>query len=385
MIGECRLTREMRSAIVAIRTATKRGRTTSASAEGLDRLGHRVGLGLVGLGRIGRLHAESLAGQISSVELVRIADVDSTLAQQTGERLGVAWSTSYDDLLGDPDVDGVVLATPTPVHAEMIEQAAAAGKHVFCEKPISLALEPTLRAIDAARSAGIKLHVGFHRRFDPDWAAAAARIRAGELGELYLFRTSLRDMRPPAFGYIASSGGLFVDVTIHDLDTARWLAGEIEEVAAFGAALSDPAFAELGDVDNAVVALRFASGALGVIDNSRVAGYGYECSTEIVGSRATVRIGQHRRVHNEWLTPGAASVDWVSDFTERFPQAYRLGLEDFASAIRDDRPPSVSGEDALAAFVLAQACDRSLREGIPVRLRREQSGGGVLYELAEVA
>jgi myo-inositol 2-dehydrogenase/D-chiro-inositol 1-dehydrogenase len=173
-------------------------------------------------------------------------------------------------------------------------------------------------------------------------------------------------MRPPALDYVATSGGLFADVTIHDLDTARWMVGEIEEVTALGAALSDPAFAELGDVDTAVVALRFASGALGMIDNSRAAGYGYECSTEVLGSRATARIGEHRRVHVEWLTPGAASVDWVADFTERYATAYRLELEDFAAAIRDDRPPAVTGEDSLAALVLAQACDRSLREGRPV-------------------
>jgi inositol 2-dehydrogenase len=348
-------------------------------------MGRRIGVGLVGLGRMGRLHAENLAGRIPGVNLVRIVDVDGVLARSTAEQLGVLWSTDYDDLLAEPSVEAVVLATPTPMHAEMIERAAAAGKHVFCEKPIALALAPTLRALEAARAAGIKLQVGFHRRFDPDWAAATARIRAGELGDVYLFRSSLRDMRPPGLDYIASSGGLFVDVTIHDLDTARWMVGEIEEVAAFGAVLSDPRFAELGDVDNAVVALRFASGALGVIDNSRAAGYGYECSTEVVGSEATVRIGRHRRLDNEWLTPGAASVDCVVDFKERFPEAYRLGLEDFVAAIRDDRPVGVTGEDALAAFVIAQACDRSLRERLAVQLRWQERGAGVQYELAEVA
>jgi inositol 2-dehydrogenase len=348
-------------------------------------VGRRVGLGVAGLGRIGSLHAANVAGRIPLADLVHVTDVDAGRARATGERLGVEWSTAYEDLLRDDAVEAVVLATPTPLHAEMVEQAAAAGKHVFCEKPISLELPPTLRAIEAAREAGIKLHVGFHRRFDPDWAAATARIRAGELGDVYLFRTSLRDMRPPAFDYIASSGGLFADVTIHDLDTARWMVGEIEEVSAFGAALSDGAFAEVGDVDNAVVVLRFASGALGAIDNSRAAGYGYECSTEVIGSRATVRIGHHRRFHNEWLTPGTASVDWVADFTERFPQAYLLGLEDFVGAVRDGRPASITGEDALAAFVLAQACARSLREGHPVRLSWEEQEAGVLYELAGAA
>jgi inositol 2-dehydrogenase len=345
----------------------------------------RVGLGVAGLGRIGLLHAHNVAGRLSNGELVRVVDTDETLAQATGGQLGVTWSTSYEDLLADADIDGIVIATPTSLHVEMVERAAAAGKHVFCEKPISLDLASTLAAIDAARKAGIAFQIGFHRRFDPDWTAAAARIHAGELGHVYLFRTTLRDMQPPPMEYISNSGGFYVDVTIHDLDTARWLVGEIEEVTAFGAALSDPAFAGLDDVDNAIVVLRFTNGALGVIDESRVGGYGYECSTEVVGSYATVRIGHHRRVNNVWLTPGRAAIDWVGDFTERYANAYALELDHFAAAIREQRPPAVTGDDALAAFVLAQACDRSFRETRTVRLRHEERVGAVIYEAAEVA
>jgi inositol 2-dehydrogenase len=342
----------------------------------------RARLGLAGLGRIGLLHATNLTGRVNAAEVVRVVDTDESLARVVGERLNVEWGTSYDDLVSDPDVDGVVIATPTPLHVEMIERAAAAAKHVFCEKPISLDLPSTLAAVDAARDGGIALQVGLHRRFDPDWAAAAERIRAGKLGDVYLFRTTLRDKQPPPLDYIKDSGGFFVDVTIHDLDTARWLVGEIEEVTAFGAALSDEKFVEVDDVDNAVVALRFAGGALGVIDESRVAGYGYECSTEVVGSRATVRIGDHRRTHDVWLTPGSAAVDWVDDFTERFPDAYALELESFATAILEGRPPAVTGEDALAAFVLAQACERSFREGRTIQLRHEERVGRVSYEAA---
>jgi inositol 2-dehydrogenase len=343
----------------------------------------RVRVGIAGLGRMGRYHAHNLAGRIPSVELVRVVDAVEDVARSTGRELGVEWSTAFDDLLADPDIEAVVIVSPTPLHAQMIEQAAAAGKHVFCEKPISFEPAPTLRAIEAARSAGVNLQIGFHRRFDPDWAAAADRIRKGELGEVYLFRTSLRDMRPPSVEYLQTSGGFFVDVTIHDFDTARWMVGEIDEVSAFGTALSDPAFAEIGDIDTALVVIRFAGGALGVIDNSRVAGYGYECSTEVMGSRATVRIDNHRRVHNEWLTPGGVQVDYVADFTERYPDAYRLELEDFARALREDRPVQVTGEDALAAFVLCQAADLSLRKGRGVRVNHEEREGRVLYQLAE--
>ncbi|CAN5141060.1 inositol 2-dehydrogenase [soil metagenome] len=331
---------------------------------------------------MGRHHAHNLAGRVPSAELVRVADAAQDIARRTGEEVGVDWSTDFDDLCGDPDIEGVVIATPTPLHADMIEQAARAGKHVFCEKPIAFDADRTLHAVDAAHDAGVKLQIGFHRRFDPDWAAARSRIEDGQLGDVYLFRTSLRDMQPPGVEYIKSSGGFFVDVTIHDLDTARWLVGEIEQVAAFGAALSDPSFAEVGDIDNAVVVLRFVGGGLGVIDNSRVAGYGYECSTEVMGSRATVRIGDHRRRQLRWLTAGECTVDHVSDFMERYPQAYRDELEDFAAAVRDDREVRVTGDDGLAALRLCQAAQRSWELGRPVALSHTLVDGRPRYEIA---
>jgi myo-inositol 2-dehydrogenase/D-chiro-inositol 1-dehydrogenase len=335
---------------------------------------------MAGLGRLGQFHAENMAGRVPSIDLVRVVDPIEEVAHSTGDRLNVQWSTAYDDLLNDPAIEAVVIASPTPYHAPMIEQAAAAGKHIFCEKPISLEREATQRAIAAARSAGVQLQIGFHRRFDPDWVAATSRIKSGELGDVYLFRTSLRDMRPPSIDYVKSSGGFFLDVTVHDFDTARWMIGEIDEVSAFGATLTDPAFAAVGDIDNAVVVLRFASGALGVIDNSRAAGYGYECSTEVMGSRATARIGYHRRVNVEWLTPGVGTVDYVSNFIERYPRAYVLELEEFAKAVLADRPVAVTGEDGLAAFMLCQAAQRSFREGGTVKLRYTDRDGHVHYE-----
>lgn len=343
----------------------------------------RVRVGIAGLGRMGRFHAENLAMRVPSAELALVVDAEEDVARRTGEALGVGWETDVGALLDDPEIEAVAIVTPTPTHAELIERAAAAGKHVFCEKPISLDEATTRQAIDAAASAGIKLQVGFHRRFDPDWAAARDRIAAGELGEVYLFRTSLRDMKSPPAEFLQTSGGFFVDVTIHDFDTARWMVGEIVEVSAFGAALSDPSFAELDDIDNAVVVVRFESGGLGVIDNSRQAGYGYECSTEVMGSRATVRIGNHRRVHTEWLTPGTASRDHVHDFVERYPEAYRLELEHFARAVRRDQPLRVSGEDSLAALVLCAAARRSFETGRRVRLTHEAAAGQVAYALAE--
>jgi myo-inositol 2-dehydrogenase/D-chiro-inositol 1-dehydrogenase len=346
-------------------------------------MGETVRLGLAGLGRIGRFHAANLAGRIPGARLVRIADAAEDVARENATRLGgVEWSTNYEDLLEDPEIEAVVVASPTPLHAEMVAAAAAAGKHVFCEKPVSLELERTRQVIEAVREAGVKLQVGFQRRFDPDYRAAKQRISEDHIGEVYLFRTTLRDMRSPGFDYIKGSGGFFADVTVHDFDAARWLIGEITEVTAAGAALSDPGFEEVGDIDNAVITLRFASGALGVIDNSRAAGYGYECSSEILGHRGTLRIGNHRRVAVETLTPGRACRDYVSDFVERFADAYRAELEHFVRVVRGEAEPQPSGADA-AATVLARAAERSHREGRTVRLKRETRDGEIFYEEAD--
>lgn len=341
----------------------------------------RVRVGLVGLGRMGRFHAANFAGRLPLARLVRIVDANGGLARDYSEQLGgVEWSTDYADLLDDPEIEAVIVASPTPLHAKMVEAAAAAGKHVFCEKPISLDIGRTYEVIEAVRSAGVRMQVGLHRRFDPDYRTAWERISAGDIGDVYLFRTSLRDMSSPGFDYIKGSGGFFADVTLHDFDAARWLVGEIEEVTAFGAALSDPGFEEAGDIDNAVVTLRFASGALGVIDNSRVAGYGYECSSEIMGSEGTLRIDNHRRVEVETLTADRVCQDYVSDFVERFADAYREEMEHFVRAVRREEEPDVGGYDAAAAFVLAQAAERSSREGRTVRLRSETRDGGIFYE-----
>jgi inositol 2-dehydrogenase len=343
-----------------------------------------VRVGLVGLGRMGRFHATNLAGRIPGARLVRIADAAEDVARENASRLeGVQWSTRYEDLLEDPEVEAVLVASPTPLHADMAEEAAASGKHVFCEKPVSLKLERTQQVNEAVREAGVNMQVGFHRHFDPDYRAAQEKISVGHIGEVYLFRTSLRDMRSPGFDYIKDSGGFFADVTVHDFDAARWLVGEIAEITAVGAALSDPGFEEAGDIDNAIITLRFANGALGVIDNSRVAGYGYECSSEILGRRGTLRVGNHRRVAIETLTPGRVCRDHVPDFVERFADAYREELEHFVRVVRGEAEPGPGGADAAAATVLARAAERSYREGRTVRLRRTISDDGVFYEEAD--
>jgi predicted dehydrogenase len=341
----------------------------------------RLPVGLAGLGRMGHIHAANLAWRCPSARLACVFDADSMVAATVAERLEVPWTASYEELLAA--CDAVAVATSTGSHAELTVAAAAAGRHVFCEKPISLDRTAAVAAVEAVERAGVVLQVGFHRRFDPDWAAVVDRIRAGELGEVTLFRTSLRDMNPPDPVFLAGSGGFFVDVTVHDLDVARWMVGEVVEVTAHGAA-SDPAFAALGDIDTAVVVLRFANGALGVIDNSRAARYGYECSTEVMGTRATARIEAPPLRGYEWRTPGLASHDLPRDFAERYPHAYTVELEAFARCVLDGGTPRVTGLDALAAFDLARAAEESWRTGRSIALNPRPDGAGVVYESREV-
>ena len=324
----------------------------------------RVGFGLAGTGRMGRVHLNNLAGRCAVAELACVYDADGERAAAVAAEYGVPAATTFAELVERSAA--VAVATPTGSHAELTVTAAQAGRPVFCEKPLSLDRETTVATIEAVEAAGVPLQVGFHRRFDPDWAAAAARIAAGELGEVTLFRTSLRDMTPPDPNFLSASGGFFVDVTVHDLDVARWLVGEVVEVTAHGAA-SDPAFAALGDIDTAVCVLRFANGALGVIDNSRSARYGYECSTEVMGTLATVRVEAPRPV--EWRTPGQAAYGLARDFEERYPVAYAAEFDAFARCLLDGTPPRVTGRDALAAFDLALAATESWRTGTTVTLK----------------
>lgn len=321
----------------------------------------RVQVGLAGTGRMGRVHLNNLTRRCAVAELACVYDVDPARAAAVGAEYGVRAARTFDELVDR--CEAVAIATSTGSHAELTIAAARAGRPVFCEKPLSLDRATTEATIEAVERAGVPLQVGFHRRFDPDWAAAATRIHAGELGEVTFFRTTLRDMTPPDPNFLSGSGGFFADVTVHDLDVARWLVGEVVEVTAHGAA-ADPAFAELGDIDTAVCVLRFANGALGVIDNSRSARYGYECSTEVMGTKATVRIEAPRSV--EWRTPGQASYPLARDFEERYPAAYAAELDAFARCVLDGTPPRVTGRDALAAFDLAVAATASWRSGTTV-------------------
>ena len=318
---------------------------------------------MAGLGRMGAVHAANVARRCPSAELVGVFDPRPEVAQSLAAELGVVATGTYDDLLGNCPVDGVIIASPTAAHAELARRAAQAGKHVFCEKPISLHRDVTVEVVRALGEAGVKLQVGFHRRFDASCAAAAERARAGELGDVYLFRASQRDKVPPKPEFLAGSGGIFVDMAIHDLDLARWFVGDVATVNAHGAALSDPRLAEIGDFDSVAVVLSFVTGALGVLDVSRVAGYGYDSSVEVMGSKATVRVDEPFLYGYEWRSAGVASRPLVQTFDRRYLAAFTAEIEHFARSVLDDTTPAVTGSDALAAFDLARAAERACRLG----------------------
>jgi predicted dehydrogenase len=300
---------------------------------------------VAGLGRIGRLHAANLAGRTASAELVGIVEPLEPLARSVGELHQVPWSGSLDRALDDARVDGVVIAAPTQLHVELVERAARAGKHVFCEKPVGFDVEEARRAVAAANAAGVHLQVGFQRRFDPEWLALSAALE--ELGELHLMRISHRNAAPPP----DALGGLFVDMAVHDLDAARWLGGDVAEVLA----LARPPD---GDALAASISLRFESGVLGQVDVSRDAGYGFECSAELVGSKATARVG-HAHAGIQILSDGLARTRVPADHAQRHTAAYVAELDHFGELVMGRSRPRATGEDAVAALELALTAARS--------------------------
>ena len=332
----------------------------------------RIRVGLFGAGRIGRRHALTLAAHIPEAELAVICDAVPEAAQRAAlETRTDNWTSDSASVIGDRSIRAVVIASSTESHAPLIKAAAHAGKDVFCEKPVALDLEATDAALDAVDAAGVRLQIGFQRRYDKGFLRAREMIAGGELGRVESIRDTMRDPGPPPREYLATCGGLYRDMTIHNFDNVRWLMGdEVSDVFAAGAAVVDPMFVEFGDIDTSIVTLRFAGGGIAVIDNSRRAGFGYDVRTEIFGSKGALFVGYSRDTPLLHLTPDGVKSDHVHWFLGRFDQAYVDELRDFVMAIVEDRRPKVTGEDGRAAMALACAAEASLRENRPVSLDR---------------
>ena len=322
-------------------------------------------IGLIGAGRIGVVHGEAIAHEIPGAHLVAIADPNLIAAKALATRLNV--QDVYEDPQGiwaRDDIDAVIIASATHTHAAFIVATAEAGKHIFCEKPIAFDLAEIDAALDAVDRAGVKLQIGFNRRFDPNFAEVKRRIEVGDIGTPHIVRITSRDPAPPPVAYVKVSGGMFFDMTIHDFDMARFLCGEVVRVHAFAGCLVDPAIEAAGDVDTAVISLEFENGGFGTIDNSRKAVYGYDQRVEVFGSAGAISAENntpHRTVFSD--ASGVHAPLPLNFFMDRYTASYRAELEAFVDAVANDSEVPVTGSDGRAPVVIAMAAMRSLAEG----------------------
>jgi myo-inositol 2-dehydrogenase/D-chiro-inositol 1-dehydrogenase len=331
----------------------------------------RVNVGLIGTGRIGRLHAEHLAFRIPQASLLAVSDIVLESAQSCAAELGIPTATQdHRTIMEDPDIDAVIICSSTDTHAQMIEEAAAAGKHIFCEKPIDFDLARIDRALAAVEEAGVKLQIGFNRRFDPNFRRVREMVEAGEIGEPHILRIISRDPQPPPIEYVKVSGGIFLDMTIHDFDMARYLIdSEVEEVYAAGGVMVDPAIGDAGDIDTAVITLRFENGVIGTIDNSRQAVYGYDQRVEVFGSGGAVSADNN--YPNSTVVSDAQSVHRdlpLNFFVERYIDSYIAEMKAFVECVQKDLVPPVTGIDGRVPVVMGYAARKSCKENRPVSL-----------------
>ncbi len=331
----------------------------------------KINVGIIGAGRIGRVHAESLAYRIPQARVLAVSDVFLEAAEKCAADFQIpAAFKDHRAILDNKDIEAVIICSSTDTHAQFISEAAAAGKHIFCEKPIALDLAKIDEALTMVERHQVKLQIGFNRRFDPNFKQARDQVAAGKIGTPHILRITSRDPAPPPLDYVKVSGGIFLDMTIHDFDMARYLMGsEVEEIYAAGAVLVDPAIGAAGDVDTALITLRFANGAIGAIDNSRRAVYGYDQRVEVFGSEGVVVVANntpHQAVLSN--TEGVHAALPLYFFLERYMDAYVAEMKAFIEAIRRNTPPPVTGLDGRIPVVIGLAAWTSYRENRPVKL-----------------
>jgi len=327
-----------------------------------------INIGIIGVGRIGNMHARNLKYQVPSVNVLGVADVFEEAVQKVAKELNVLIAEKdYRVLLENKDIDAVVICSSTDTHAQIISEAAQAGK-----KPIALNVEKIDQAIAAVKKAGVKLQVGFNRRFDPSFKKAKDLIAKGTIGTPHLVRITSRDPEPPPISYIKVSGGIFLDMMIHDFDMARYLLDqEVVELLAVGSCLVDPAIEKAGDIDTAIVTLKYEGGAWGSIDNSRKAVYGYDQRIEIFGSEGCVMVGNP--------TSTEVTINSVQDtktdkpfyfFIERYQEAYLAEMKEFIKCVQENREPSVGGFDGKISVQMGYAAKESLTKGSFVKINK---------------
>ena len=331
----------------------------------------KLHIGIIGAGRIGRVHAETLAFRLPEAQTVAITDVNRDAAQAVAHRCNISRiAESAAQIIADPQIEAVLICSPTPTHADLIVEAAKAGKHIFCEKPIAHCLGQIDRALATVEAAGVQLQIGFNRRFDANFARVRKAVAGGEIGVPSLMHIISRDPAPPPLSYIRTSGGIFADMTIHDFDMARFLIGdEVEEIYTVGGVMVDPEIGLAGDLDTALVVLRFRNGVIGTIDNSRKAAYGYDQRVEILGSKG--KIATENCYPNQAVvsTGDAVYTDLpLNFFMERYTESFAAELRSFVNAVLENRATEVNGMDGRIPVQMALAARKSYDEHRPVRM-----------------
>ncbi|MTV21564.1 inositol 2-dehydrogenase [Staphylococcus delphini] len=330
----------------------------------------KLTIGVIGAGRIGQLHIDYLRKH-PNIRIKWVSDINCDKLANWIEQQGIENSTKdHHDILNDPEVDAVIICSPTDTHVDIIKAACEKGKHIFCEKPISLTLSESLEAVKCVEEAGVKLQMGFNRRFDRNFSTLQKALKDRTLGEIQSLRITSRDPAPPPIEYVKHSGGLFMDMSIHDFDMARYLMqSEVVEVYAKGAALVNPDLKEINDIDTAIVTLTFENGSLCVIENCRRSVYGYDQRIEVLGDKGSISAGNE---NTNTLT--FAYADGIKQdnppffFLERYKKAYEIEMNAFIESIINDENVSCSIIDGLKAQEIAEKCKESLIKGMPVKI-----------------
>jgi len=327
----------------------------------------KLGVGVLGVGTMGKQHAQNIRRLIPEARLVAIADADLKRAQQVASELEIEHAYgSVEALVERRDIQAVVVVTPAKFHSAAMRVCTQAGKDIFCEKPFTLTVEEADELLDLTAKAGVRVQVGHVRRYDPPNVKAKQRIEAGEIGDPVIFKSLARDPAPPPVSYMASgvNGMFFQDSTVHEFDLGRWFMNdEVAEIHAYGAVLVSPEIALFNDIDTALLNMKFSRGTLGAVENYMQSGYGYDVRTEIVGSKGTIITGYLQQTAEVVLTATGAKTDIVDHFLVRFAEGYLNEMRDFVQTVLADREPKVDAFDGRQAVAVAAAAERSYRDG----------------------
>lgn len=330
----------------------------------------KLNVGIIGAGRIGQVHAKSITYHIPQAKIVAISDIYYEGAEKVAESLGIPNAyEDYHEILNNPEIDAVLICSSTDTHANIAVEAAEAGKHIFCEKPVDLTVAKIKKVIAAVEKAGVKLQIGFNRRYDHNFAEIKRLSNDGKLGKLQTIKITSRDPEPPSIDYVKVSGGIFLDMTVHDFDMARFIGGEVEEVYANAAVTVDEAIGEAGDVDTALIALKFKNGAIGVIDNCRKACYGYDQRLEVFGTGGQASAANDTPTNVSYINENGNMTDKpLYFFLERYMQSFTDEMTEFINAVQNDELTKTTVNDGLEALRLGLAAKLSVKEHRPVKL-----------------